>query len=100
MEHLLSNNIISQSPQGGIQGRSSTILNIDIQKYMKQLIQSRQHGAIIPLDQSAAYDVVDPTILRKKLLHININKNDVNMIINYLTNRKHTPQSTQINQGN
>ena len=56
-----------------------------------QLIRARAEGkvaAVIAMDQSAAFDVIDHAILKRKLIHIGIEAGSVELIMEYLFNRK------------
>ena len=45
-------------------------------------------GAIVALDQSAAYDVISHDIMKRKLIHIGLGQKSVDLIMSYLSERK------------
>ena len=53
--------------------------------------------ALISTDQSVAYDIICHSILKRKIEHIGFSKSAVNIIMNYLRERK---QYVQINTNN
>ena len=86
--HLVSNGLLAENIQGSVRGRDSTTTIIEIHQ---QLVRARAEGrvaAIVAMDQSAAYDVIDHAILKRKLLHIGIDATSVDLLMNYLTSRK------------
>ena len=66
IRYLLNNNTVSQSFQGGFKYRSTTHAVLDIQNQLINILKKDKVGALIVLDQSAAYDLVDHKILTKK----------------------------------
>ena len=86
MKHMQINDLIPQGLQGGIKGRSSNILNLDILQFLNKIKSNKGTGAIAALDQSSAYNVVSHFILKKKLKAIGIEDTTVELIIDYLSN--------------
>ena len=65
IRYLLNNNTVSQSFQGGFKYRSTTHAVLDIQNQLINILNKDKVGALIALDQSAAYDLVYHKILTK-----------------------------------
>ena len=65
IKYLLENNIVSQSFQGGFKNRSTTHAVLDIHNQLINIMKNNKIGALIALDNSAAYDLVDHIILLK-----------------------------------
>ena len=63
VNHLVSNKIISQKHQGGLKRRSITIATLDLYQKLFNLNEKNITGALIAMDESAAFDIVDHTIL-------------------------------------
>ena len=68
---LISNNLISQSLQGGVPMRSSTTTVTEINEQAIEILSNKLVGALVVMDQSATFDVVSHSILKKKLEHRN-----------------------------
>ena len=94
IRYLIENKLISQSIQGSVPGRSSTMTLTEINEQSIEILSNKMVGAIIAMDQSAAFDVINHEILSKKLNHIGISYSATKLIIDYLSNRK---QFTEIN---
>ena len=88
LQHLIQNKMISPNHQGGFPNRHSVTSILTIHQKLSQNRMNKQHSAVVQLDQSGAFDLVSHDILKKKLLHIGIEKKDVETIMNYLSQRK------------
>ena len=80
--------MIDQNHQGGIGGWSSKMTVSEIYEELANNKANNIESAVVALDQSAAFEIVAHSILRKTLLHIGIDDHSTNMIMNYLSNRK------------
>ena len=88
INYLILNNLVPQSLQGGMKGRSSTTTVSEIYELLVQSLSNKKRAILITMDQSAAYDIVNHQILRKKLEHIGIKFSSTDLIMDYLTNRR------------
>ena len=52
---MINNNLVSQSLQGGLPGRSSTITLTEINEKAVEILTDKMVGAIVAMDQSAAW---------------------------------------------
>ena len=91
---LIEKESIDSNHQGSIKGRSGSIIVSELFQKLNIAKKNKMSAALITLDQSAAYDVIPHNILKKKLIHIGIEKNSVDMIMEYLFERK---QYVQVN---
>ena len=92
--YLIENNLVSQSLQGGLKNRNSTTTVVSLYERICKLASTNKPAAIVTMDQSAAFDMVNHNILEKKLIQIGLKFESVKLIMNYLKNRK---QFTEIN---
>ena len=102
--HLIKNNLVSQSLQGGFKARSSTMAIMNIYNKLLKLKDNDKDYALVTLDQSSAYDIVSLKILYNKLIHIGYHIATAQLIIDYLTGRQNyveinTNKSTLIDNG-
>ena len=80
--------MLDSNHQGGIKQRSSTMTVTEIFQHLAKAKSNNETKAIVTMDQSAAYDIIPHLILKRKMLHIGIHKESVEMIMSYLHNRK------------
>ena len=88
INHLTTNKIISECHQGGLPGRNSTTLVMDLHSKLAKIKKNKTHGALISMDQTGAFDVVFHPILKEKLSHIGLAKEAVDLIMSYFEERK------------
>ena len=88
INYLQQNELIPHSHHGGRPNRSTiTALATMLDKWTEAYEQDK-NLAIIVLDQSAAYDVIDHQILLKKMEILGFKENTVNYFKNYLDRRR------------
>ena len=92
--YLINNNLVSQSLQGGLCGHSSTITVIEIYELLVEALNNDKITALVTLDESLAYEIVDHSILKLKLEHIGVKFKSTKLILQYLTDRQ---QYTEVN---
>ena len=82
------NNLIPKEHHGGLKGHStlSCIANVDFSH--KHIKERKKCTAILATDLSAAFDMIDHSILIKKLKHYGISNNAASLIESFLSNRK------------
>ena len=88
IEHLIKNKMLDECHQGGLPGRNSNMLVMDIHSKLAKIKMNKTHGALISMDQSGAFDVVSHPILEQKLLHIGLCEDSVQLIMSYFRERK------------
>ena len=94
MKYLIINGLISQSHQGGISGHNSTLILVEMHEYISEILSKNKYGALVTLDTSAAYDIVNHDILKKKLKNIVVKFSSVDLIMSFLSNQR---QYTEVN---
>ena len=92
--HLKNNKIIDQNHQGSIKTRNGSMIINEILQNVAFFKKENKSGAIISLDQSAAYDLIPHSILKLKLRHIGLSESSTKILMSFLANRK---QYVQIN---
>ena len=93
-QHLNINNLIHHNHHGGINGRSTQTLVLELYDILLEAIEKGEDMAVIAIDQSKSFEIVDHPILIKKLQVIGFDKSAIDLITSYLDNRK---QYVQIN---
>ena len=80
-----------------LRAEAPAIVVLRIHQKLSKLKAKNRNAAVIAIDQSAAFDLIPHDLLGKKLEHIGIDKESVQMILNYLKDRK---QVVHINGNN
>ena len=91
---MVKNKLIPLNYQGSIKGRSGNTIINELYQELCHIKKEKKSGALVAIDQSAAYDIIPHDILKKKMLHMGLTSKSTNMIMNYLTDRR---QYVQIN---
>ena len=65
-KYLKENNLLTQQHQGGIKNRGTTLATLNISMKINDIIEGKHMAAIICLDQSACFDIINHEILIKK----------------------------------
>ena len=86
LDYLKYNKLIPQQHHGGIKGRSTNTATLEIIEKIATMIQDRLEGALISLDQSSAFDLIDHDILIEKLRIYGVDEDFCTWITSYLTN--------------
>ena len=88
IEFLVQNSIITTQHHGGVKGKSTvTAIMSEVDEWSEQ-VESGAELAVIVIDQSAAYDMIDHEILIKKINKLGFSVNTLNYFRNYLNNRR------------
>ena len=66
VQYLIDNNLVPQTQQGGMKGRSSILTILTIYDKLVKTMNSNKPGALVTSDQSAAYDLINHKLLEKK----------------------------------
>ena len=88
LTYLVENDLIHESHHGSIKGRSTTTAVATIMDTWTNLIEQGNEIAAIAMDQSAAYDLIDHTILLRKMEKLGIQPSGINLFKDYLQNRQ------------
>ena len=92
--HMRRNNLLYENHNGSIPGRSTAKTIVSLQH---KILSNKDKGntvALVALDQSAYYDVVNHGILKNKMEHIGIRGKSLKVMSSLLSNRR---QRTSIN---
>ena len=86
LKHIEDNQLIPHQHHGGISGLgTATALTTLVDSWALQ-IESGQDAAILIMDESLAYDLVDHKILTRKLEAIGLDPHSLNLMRSYLKN--------------
>jgi ribonucleases P/MRP protein subunit RPP40 len=87
MSYLKLNNMMTDRQHGFRSGRSTITSHLQSQSEWKNLLLQNKEFYMILLDFSKAFDVVDHTVLRRKLKNAGIQGQAFNWISSYLSHR-------------
>ena len=93
VDHFLANNLFHRNHHGGLPNHSTATALIQLYDLFLKAAENRKLSAVLLLDQSAAYDLLDHGILLKKLACYNFDEETIHWFKSYLSNRS---QSVQI----
>ena len=93
MEHFQTHDLFHSNHHGGLPHHSTATALIQLQDMFLDAAGERKLTAALLLDQSAAYDLLDHSILLRKLAAYNFDENTVAWFGSYLSGRS---QSVQI----
>ena len=88
IKYLKSKNLLTQQHQGGISKRGTQLATLNLSMKINQIIESRQMAAVVALDNSAFFDIINHETLMLKLKHIGFNVNAINLIASFFAQRK------------
>ena len=74
------NNYLKENHQGGVKGRGTTNANLNIKTKIDQILDKKMIAAVIGLDQSSCFEIIDHSILLKKMKHIGFTTQTCNLI--------------------
>ena len=94
---LNQNNVIELNHLGGIKGRSSDHVIVNLHQKLVNLRAQGFNVALIALDQSIFFDIINHKIVFLKLEHLNFYNEAMEIIKSYMSNRK---QITCVNTNN
>ena len=93
IEHFMINDLLHGNHHGGIPDHSTATALIQVYDMILSAAEERKLSALLLLDQTAAYDLLDHEILLKKLRLYSFDDNSISWISSYLSERS---QSVQI----
>lgn len=88
MEHFISNELFHSNHHGGLPNHSTTTALVQLHDMFLQAASSKKLTGALLLDQSAAYDLLDHSILLRKLAIYNFDQNTINWFQSYLSEIK------------
>lgn len=89
-KYLTDNKLIPTQHHGGIKNLSTATATITLIDHWAHQLELGNTNAIIAIDQSAAYDIVDHSILLKKLKILGFNTSAIELFKSYLEDRQQT----------
>ena len=92
IEHFITNDLFHGNHHGGLPHHSTTTALVQLQDMFLQAAKSKKLTGALLLDQSAAYDLLDHSILLKKLKVYNFDQNSINWFKSYLSDRSQSVQ--------
>ena len=88
LDHLESNHLIGQQHHGAVRGKSTQTLVSELQDLLVEDAALKMEAVLIALDQSKAYDLVSHTILLDKMRILGLKNQAINIMANFLSERK------------
>ena len=86
-QHLNKNELISCIHHGAVAGKSTQTLVAELYDQLMDNLDKNEDCALVLLDQSKAYDLVNHCILLQKLQALGFNKLTLNTMQSYLSDR-------------
>jgi hypothetical protein len=87
--YLSENKLIPAQHHGGIKHHSTSTATLTLTDHWAAQLEANQSNAIVAIDQSAAYDIVEHKLLLKKLQILGFNSGAIKLFKSYLNNRQH-----------
>ena len=87
-KHLVDNQLITHQHHGGVRGSSTTTALVTLLDTWASNLEDGVDTATLLIDQSAAYDMVEHTILLQKLKLLGLDKNSLQLMQTYLSSRQ------------
>ena len=88
LDHLKENNLVPHGHHGALKGKSTQSLISEVHDILIENMANDEESALIILDQSKAYELVCHEILLKKLEVIGFKTKAVELMRNFLSERK------------
>ena len=93
VQHFVSNHLFHKNHHGGLANHSTTTALVQVYDMILEAAEKKRLTAALLLDQSCAYDLLDHSILLRKLSRYGFHEDTVQWFESYLTGRS---QSVQI----
>ena len=87
-KYLEDNLYLKDNHQGGVRGRGTVTATLNLNSKINKVIGEKKIAAVIGLDQSSCFEIIDHSILLKKLNHIGFTNQTVKLIEDFLSERK------------
>ena len=88
LSYLKSNELIHEAHHGGLKGKSTTTAITTLIDTWTNLVEEGHELAIIALDQSSAYDLIDHAILLNKMKIIGFQEETISWFTSFLEGRQ------------
>ena len=92
LEYMNSNNMISHQHHGSVRAKSTQTMVTEIHDRLVKIMTEDDDAALILLDQSKAYDVVNHSILLSKLRILGFTRQAIQIMSTFLSDRKQMVQ--------
>ena len=92
LNHFVSNGLFHANHHGGLPNHSTTTALIQLHNIFLEAAQSKKLTAALLLDQSEAYDLLDHSILLRKLAVYNFDESSISWFRSYLSGRSQAVQ--------
>ena len=87
LDHLEENDLLHPNLHGGLSGVSPTTAHMQIQEQLMEAVANRDIAALIMIDQSAAYDLLDHELILRKMEAYRLGESFTNWMASYLSER-------------
>ena len=87
-KHLNLNSLINTNQHGGLKQHSTTTCLLEIVNKLNEAQELKQKSAVLAIDLSSAYDLVDHNLLLQKCRLLKLGKLTLKWIQDYLANRQ------------
>ena len=88
VKYLVENNLIHEAHHGAIKGKSTTTAITTLVDSWTSQVEEGHELAIVALDQSSAYDLIDHPILLQKMKILGFQQETLEWFTSYLSNRE------------
>ena len=88
LKFLQENDLINHSHHGGLKSKSTQTLILEVHDGLVESLSSGNDAALLILDQSKAYDIIQHSILLDKLRILGFKNQSLNLVKSFLLNRK------------
>ena len=92
IDHFLANDLFHENHHGGLPHHSTATALIQLHDMFLEAAESKKLTAALLLDQSAAYDLLDHSILLRKLAAYNFDQKTIRWFQSYLEGRSQSVQ--------
>ena len=88
LEHMEAGELVNHAHHGAMKSKSTQTLAMELYNELLENVKNDKEIALITLDQSKAFEIVDHEILLRKMKHIGFTDTTLKTMKSYLTTRK------------
>ena len=88
LEHIQINNLVNHSHHGGLRGKSTQSILTEVHDNLVETLEAGEDAALVLVDQSKAFNIIDHDILIGKLKIIGFTNQAIQIIQDYLSDRR------------
>ena len=88
LNHLDENNLVNHSHHGGMKGKSTQSILIEVHDNLVEALENGEDTALVIIDQSKAFEIIDHEILLAKLIIIGFSNQAIKIMRSYLKDRR------------